>query len=86
MHQNEISRPFSDYRTARPEFPSVFGRRCGDGLTLHIRDSIGTATGERDNLILAETGTCSLLFPVDGRWFALELPRPVLGSVFSRLC
>jgi hypothetical protein len=65
--------------------PSILGLRVCGRLPLHVRNRVGTATGERHNVILpvAWTGTAS---EPRGRagMLALKFPRYLTGSVLSR--
>jgi hypothetical protein len=59
--------------------------RGGDGLPLQVCHRIGSATGERLNVILPVARTSPAGFA--GRWagmLSLEFPRYLSGSVLSR--
>jgi hypothetical protein len=70
---------------ARPEFPAVFGSRRGYGLPLHVRNRIGSATGQRDYVIPAVTRTPAARLPGGGAGvLALKFLCYLAGSVLSR--
>jgi hypothetical protein len=70
---------------ARPEFPSILSPGVGDRLPLEVLHRVGTAAGERLNVILPVAGTSAAGFAGRGaRMLALKLPSYLTGSVLSR--
>jgi hypothetical protein len=71
--------------TALLQLPSVLCPRGADSLPLHVRNRVGSTTGERQDMILpvAWTGTCRE--PRGrARMLPLEFPRHFSGSVLPR--
>jgi hypothetical protein len=44
-------------------FSAMFSPRVRDGLPLHVRDGIGSATGKRHDVVLHVTGACAACVP-----------------------
>jgi hypothetical protein len=71
--------------TASPPLPPVLDSGITDGLPLEVRNSIGSAAGQRHDVIFPITGTGTACSP--GRWarvFALKFPCYFTGPVFFR--
>ena len=69
---------------ACPEFPAVLGLRVRDRLPLGVRNRVGAAAGERDDVILPVARTTAASLP--GRragMLALEFPRHGTRSVLG---
>ena len=71
-----------DGATARPEFPTIFRFRRGDGLPLQVGDRVGSAASERPFVIFPVAGARAACLP-GGRagMLALKFPCYLAGSV-----